>query len=97
MAYQGVNDAKHDYLVTMGKELRLLREKAGYTCEFVASALNPEQPSRDRISKLERGVSGIDQYDYLRLMWFYRDVAPGHPAVDLAKRLLPRSALAGGG
>ena len=97
MAYQGNNEAKKEYLAKMGLELRELREKAGYTCEFVASALDPAQPSRDRISKLERGISGIDQYDYLRLMWFYRDVAPGRPAVDLARRLLPRAALAGGG
>lgn len=95
MTYLGNNEAQKGYLHSLGTELRGLRERAGYTCEFVAAALNPEQPSRDRISKLERGISGIDQYDYLRLMWFYRDVAPDHPAVDLAKRLLPRDALLG--
>jgi hypothetical protein len=66
---------------------------AGHSCEFVAAVLNPEMRSRDRISKLECGVSGIDMFGYLRLMWFYRDLAPSHPAVVLAKRLLPPEAL----
>ena len=44
---------------------------------------------RDRISKVERGASGIDLFDYLRLMWFFRDVALDHPGVALARRLLP--------
>ena len=61
MTYLGNNEAQKGYLHSLGTELRGLRERAGYTCEFVAAALNPEQPSRDRISKLERGISGIDQ------------------------------------
>jgi len=74
-----------------------LRDKAGYSCKFVASALKPEHRDRDRISKLSAGASGIDQYGYLQLMWFYCHEAPGHPAVTLAKRLLPCAALTGGG
>ncbi|MFL5285100.1 MAG: hypothetical protein ACJ8AW_30030 [Rhodopila sp.] len=71
-----------------------MREQAGYSCESVASVLNPETTSRDRISKLERALCGIDLIDYLRLMWFYRDLAPNHLAVALAKRVLRQEALA---
>jgi hypothetical protein len=98
MAYLGDDDVKRDYLATVGRDVRALREKADHTCDTVARVLNPETPSRDRISKLERGVSGMDMYDFLRMMWFYRDVAgPDHPAVVLAKLYLPREALASGG
>lgn len=98
MAYEGDNDSKRAFLIAQGAQVRKFREAAGYSCEYVASVLNPATPSRDRISKLERGISGIDQYDYLRLMWFLRaEAGPDHPAVKLASQLLPPEALRGGG
>jgi hypothetical protein len=93
--YDGSNENKHDFLIRRGAELRALRLKTeDGTGEpmglgAIAEVLNAETASRDRISKLERGVSGIDFFDYLRLMWFYRDVAGAdHPGVALARRLL---------
>lgn len=91
MTYEGDNVQKQRFLVTVGHDLRDLRERAGLTCEQVASVLNTTA-SRDRISKVERGVTGIDMLDYLRLMWFYRDLAPNHPAVELARVMLPNQA-----
>jgi hypothetical protein len=90
MAYTGDNEERKRFLQVLGAEVRAIRQAAGYKCEYVASMLN-ETASRDRISKLERGVSGIDLMDYLRLMRFYGDLVPQHPAVDLARRLLPLS------
>jgi hypothetical protein len=45
--------------------------------------------SRDAMSKIERGARPLGRYEYLRLMYFYRDLEPEHPAVALATRLLP--------
>jgi hypothetical protein len=45
--------------------------------------------SRDAMSKVERGDTAIGLFDYLRLMDFYRERVPSHPAVALANRLLP--------
>jgi hypothetical protein len=75
------------FLARMGGELRRLREEAGISLQLAADALGSER--RDRISKVERGVSSIDLFDYLRLMWFYQEYDPQHPAVLLARRLLP--------
>ena len=96
MAYTGDNENKRAYMAAQGAEIRKLRESSGYTCEYVATALNPENPSRDRISKLERGISGIDNYDLLRLFWFFRDAAGlQHPMVLQARKMLPAEVLRG--
>ena len=98
MAYEGDNESKRAFLIAQGAQIRKLRKAAGYSCEYLSMALNPATPSRDRISKVERGACGIDEYDYLRLMWFLRaEAGPDHPAVQLARMLLPAEALRGGG
>ena len=74
----------------LGAELRRLREEAELPLQMAADVLGTGK--RDRISKVERGVSGIDLFDYLRLMWFYQEFEPNHPAVLLARRLLPMPA-----
>jgi hypothetical protein len=74
----------------MGADLRRLREEADISLQLVADVLGSEK--RDRISKVERGITGIDLFDYLRLMWFYQEFDPQHPAVLLARRLLPMAA-----
>jgi transcriptional regulator with XRE-family HTH domain len=81
---------KAHFRARMGADLRRLREEADISLQLVADVLGSEK--RDRFSKIERGVSGIDLFDYLRLMWFYRDYDPQHPAVLLARRLLPVAA-----
>lgn len=88
MTYEGDNANKRRFLLAMGDDLRRLRGQTELSCEEVASVLNTTA-SRDRISKIERGVTGTDLFDYLRLMWFYRDIDPDHPAVELARKLLP--------
>jgi hypothetical protein len=97
MAYEGDNEAKREFLAKMGAELRAIRLKTDngdgpLTLEAVADVLVPGKGNRDRISKVERGTSGIDLFDYLRLLWFYREVIPDHPGVALARRLLPKPA-----
>jgi hypothetical protein len=59
MTYTGDNEDEKRFLRALGAEVRAIRQATGYTCEYVARALNPDTASRDRISKLERGVSGI--------------------------------------
>ena len=78
---------RDDFRARMGAELRRLREESELSLQMIADVLGSEK--RDRISKVERGASGIDLFDYLRLMWFYREFDPSHPAVLLARRLLP--------
>ena len=92
-----VNPNRVSFNKALGGDMRRLREKTEQTLDFVSMVVDPDVRSRDRLSKVERGVSGIDMYDYLRIMWFFRDVAPpDHPAVALARMLLPRETLAGG-
>jgi hypothetical protein len=81
---------KADFRARMGADLRRLREEADISLQLVADVLGSEK--RDRISKVERGITGIDLFDYLRLMWFYQEFDPQHPAVLLARRLLPMAA-----
>ena len=80
----------------VGAELRELREREGVTCEFVASIVEGDDTNRDRVAKMERGDTRIRLDQYLELMWFYRHHVPDHPAVQLAKLLLPKRALAHG-
>ena len=92
-----INPNKIAFNKALGADMRRLREKTEQTLDFVAMVVDPDVRSRDRLSKVERGLSGISMYDYLRIMWFFRDVAPpDHPAVALARMLLPRETLAGG-
>ena len=92
-----INPNRVSFNKALGADMRQLREKTERTLESVSMVVDPEVRSRDRISKVERGVSGIGMYDYLRIIWFFRDVAPpDHPAVALARMLLPRETLAGG-
>jgi transcriptional regulator with XRE-family HTH domain len=70
----------------IGLELRRLRESYNLSQAMVGEVLGY---NRDAVSKLERGTFPIDLFDYLRLMHFYRDRAPNHPAVALAARMLP--------
>lgn len=79
-----------EFRLTMGGDLRRLREKTGKTGRQVAEDdLDFLFGNRDWLSKVERGVNSIDFIKYLELVWFYREVEPDHPAVELAKRYLP--------
>jgi hypothetical protein len=78
---------KAAFLKRLGADLRRIRRRTDISCEAASAVIG--DPNRDRISKVERGASGIEFYDYLRLMWFYRDEDPMHPAVQLARILLP--------
>jgi hypothetical protein len=80
-------EQRETFRARMGAELRRLREESELSLQMVADVLGSEK--RDRISKVERGITGIDLFDYLRLMWFYQEYDPQHPAVLLARRLLP--------
>lgn len=94
MANMLPNPQKQQFMRTVGQDVRDIRIAADITCETVAKVLN-SVGNRDRISKFERGVSGMDLFEYLKMMWWLRDFAPGHPAVALAKMMLPPDVLAG--
>lgn len=82
-------DQKAKFLKTMGEDLRRIREAAGLSLDGASRVLTPDNPSRDRISKVERGISGIDMHAYLELMYFYRTYGfADHPAVALARMFL---------
>lgn len=70
----------------VGQELRQLREASGLSQAFLADLFGW---TRDAMSKIERGDRPIGMFEYLVVMNFYRDLDPTHPAVALAKRLLP--------
>lgn len=89
----GDDPQKKRFLKTIGADTRQVRDRADVSCEAAARVLN-SYGNRDRISKFERGVSGMDMFEYLKLMWWMRDFAPGHPAVALAKAMLPPDVLA---
>ena len=72
-----------NFLRLVGAELRSLRLKADLSLESVAEVFGW---NRDAISKIERGQRNMLLSDYLTLMLFYRDLAPGHPALALAAR-----------
>jgi hypothetical protein len=95
--YSGVDPYKAEFLKRMGADLRRLREEAELSQEAVSDVIKDTKANRDRMSKVERGASGIELFDYLRLLWFYRDYDPQHPGVLLARRLLPLSARKGTG
>jgi transcriptional regulator with XRE-family HTH domain len=83
------DDQKALFLKRLGADLREIREAAGLSLEAASRVLTPDNPSRDRLSKVERGVSGIDLHAYLELMFFYRTYGyESHPAVALAQKLL---------
>jgi hypothetical protein len=88
MAYSAENPQKAEFMRRIGADARKIREQTEATCEMVANVLN-ETNNRDRISKFERGISGMTMYDYLLMMWWYKDVEPDHPAVALARMMLP--------
>ena len=90
-----VNPNRVSFNKALGADMRRLRGRTEMTLDSVSMVVDPEVRSRDRLSKVERGVSGIDMYDYLRVIWYFRDVAPEHPAVALARMLLPKETLAG--
>lgn len=77
----------------LGQELRQLREASGASQALVSDLFGW---TRDAISKIERGKTRLGMFEYLTLMQFYRDMEPGHPAVALAKRLLPPAPNAAG-
>jgi transcriptional regulator with XRE-family HTH domain len=70
----------------VGQELREFREAYGLSQEEIATAF---RWTKDAMSKIERGERPIDMYRYLRLMQFYARADPDHPAVVLARRMLP--------
>jgi transcriptional regulator with XRE-family HTH domain len=70
----------------VGRELRLLREAAGLSQAAVADTFDWQKAA---MSKIETGARPIALFEYLRLMQFYGEIEPGHPAVALAARLLP--------
>jgi transcriptional regulator with XRE-family HTH domain len=70
----------------VGTELRMLREASRLSQQAVAEVFGW---TRDAMSKVERGVYPLGMYEYLRLIAFYRDLEPDHPAVALANRLQP--------
>ena len=70
----------------VGTELRRLREAYGLSQAAVAGAFGWQ---RDAMSKIERGDSLLGMYEYLRLLAYYRERVPNHPAVALADLLLP--------
>jgi transcriptional regulator with XRE-family HTH domain len=70
----------------VGRELRELREAYGLSQATVADVFGW---NRDAMSKIERGATPLGMFEYLRLMLFYRERVPEHPAVALAARLLP--------
>jgi hypothetical protein len=71
----------------LGQELRRFREASGISQDLAADV---NGWNRDAMSKIERGERPIGMFEYLRLMWFYQELEPDHPAVALAARLLPR-------
>ena len=85
---------KQQFMRIIGADTRAIREHAGISCERVAKVLN-RIGNRDRISKFERGISSMDMFEYLKMMWWLRDFVPSHPAVALAKMTLPPDVLAG--
>ena len=88
MTYQH-DDQKAKFLSRLGTDLREIRVRAGLSLEQASLILTPDNPSRDRMSKVERGVSGIDMHAYLELMWFYRTyLDEPHPGVEMARRFL---------
>src|SRR5689334_7409591 len=83
-----VNDEA--FRLTMGADLRRLREKAGLSGRMVSEdVLGHLFGNRDWLSKIERGKNSIDFIKYLELVWFYREVEPEHPGVALARLYLP--------
>lgn len=94
MVYERANPQKTQFLKTLGNDVRKVRMDADLTCERVAELLTVHA-NRDQISKLERGIAGMDMMRYLTMMWLLRVHAPDHPAVALARRLLPPDVLAG--
>ncbi len=75
--------AHKSLLETMGADLRALRVRADVSQEDTGEMLGW---NKDAISKIERGINNTSLYDYLRLMMYFRDVEPKHPAVTLARR-----------
>jgi transcriptional regulator with XRE-family HTH domain len=80
-----VNSSEDVFLTRVGNDLRTLREAGGLSQQAVADLFGWQ---RDAISKVERGERNLTVYDYLRLLRFFRDVAPDHPALALAERYL---------
>jgi len=74
------------FYAQVGRELRRFREAAGLSQGAIGEALGH---TRDWTSKVERGDIPIDLFSYTRLMAFHQELAPDHPAVALAGRLLP--------
>lgn len=73
----------HAFLDAVGEDIRAVRESVdGIPQEAVAEVL--DWSGRDPVSKVERGKTNLSLYDYLRLMDFYRELAPDHPAVALS-------------
>ena len=91
MATESVQDRAKRLLLQqrLGRDIRLLRESAGLSQQSIADLFGW---GRDAISKLESGSIATTVYNYLALMQFLAsDVEPDHPAVILARRLMPSS------
>lgn len=79
---------RDDMARRVGAELRKYRTAHG------PNALSPGLVGslfgwqRDALYKIERGERHVSLFDYLQLMWLYKETCPGHPALVLAQRLL---------
>src|SRR5690349_21264768 len=70
----------------LGAELRRFREASGISQAMVGEVVGH---TRDSMSKIERGARPLGMFEYLKIMWFFRELVPEHPAVALAAQLLP--------
>lgn len=82
----GATAANEDFLKLVGAELRSIRLEADLPLAEVGDLFGW---GRDALSKIELGLRGISLHDYLKLMHFYREIVPNHPAVALAAYFRP--------
>lgn len=88
------NPQKTQFLKALGDDIRRIRMSLGWPQRMLAH-LALASNNWVHISQVERGETGMDMIKYLTLMWNMRVECPDHPAVALAKMLLPPDLKAG--